>query len=102
MLPSYREGLPRTLVEAAAVGRAVITTDVPGCRDAIVPGVTGLLVASRNVQQLEYAIEYLIDNPDQRVEMGKKGRVNAERKFSIIPVVEKHMDIYSVLTCTID
>src|SRR5690606_38436476 len=52
VLPSYREGLPKSLVEAAACGRAVVTTDVPGCRDAITPGVTALLVPVRDAQAL--------------------------------------------------
>ncbi|MCD0506098.1 glycosyltransferase family 4 protein, partial [Bordetella petrii] len=56
VLPSYREGLPRSLIEAAACGRAVVTTDVPGCRDAIEPDVTGLLVPARDAQALAYAI----------------------------------------------
>ena len=94
VLPSYREGLPKSLIEAAACGRAVVTTDVPGCRDAIVPDVTGLLVAMKSTLELEYAIEDLILNPKKTIEMGIKGRKFAEEAFSIEDVIEKHFDIY--------
>lgn len=94
VLPSYREGLPKSLIEAAACGRAVVTTDVPGCRDAIVPNVTGLLVAVKSTFELEFAIEDLILNPKKTIEMGRKGRKFAEKFFSIEDVIEKHLDIY--------
>lgn len=95
VLPSYREGLPKILIEAAASGRAVVTTDVPGCRDAIVPGETGLLVPVRNAEALADAIELLINDPDRRQIMGKAGRVLAEREFSIEKVIHAHLDLYS-------
>lgn len=96
-LPSYREGLPKCLVEAAACGRAVITTNVPGCRDAIKPDVTGLLVPVRNSTALADAIQYLLENPSVRMKMGESGRKLAENSFTIESVVEKHMDIYREL-----
>ena len=61
-LPSYREGLPKSLIEAAAAGRAVVTTDVPGCRDAIIPNITGILVPSRDSLLLANAFEWLIEH----------------------------------------
>ena len=70
VLPSYREGLPKSLIEAAACGRAVVTTDVPGCRDAIEPGVSGLLVPARDHVALADAIQLLIKDPVKRKEMG--------------------------------
>ncbi|MFT4059314.1 MAG: glycosyltransferase family 4 protein [Legionella sp.] len=97
VLPSYREGLPKILVEAAACGRAVITTDVPGCRDAIEPNQTGLLVPVRNVDALALAIKQLIDDPSYRQQLGKAGRALAEREFAIERIVAKHLDVYQEL-----
>lgn len=94
VLPSYREGLPKVLIEAAACGRAVITTDVPGCRDAIEPNVTGLLCQVRNSQSLANQIEKLILDNNLRNSMGKAGRELAKKEFDIKKVVEKHFDIY--------
>lgn len=95
VLPSYREGLPKVLVEAAAAGRAVITTDVPGCRDAIEPGVTGVLVPVKNVDLLAEAIEKLIVDAPLRQTMGRAGRVLAEREFGIEKIVDRHLEIYA-------
>lgn len=97
VLPSYREGLPKVLVEAAACGRAVITTDVPGCRDAIDPDVSGLLVPVRDAQALADAIQCLLEAPERRREMGKAGRALAERAFAIESIVAQHMEIYNAL-----
>lgn len=98
VLPSYREGLPKVLIEAAACGRAVVTTDVPGCRDAIISGHTGLLVPVKNPQALAEAIEKLILNEGLRRSMGKAGRELAESEFTIEKVVSVHMDIYKAVT----
>ena len=80
-LPSYREGLPKSLVEAAACGRAVVTTDVPGCRDAIEANETGLLVPIKNAKALAEAINHLAKKPNLRKRMGVAGRVLAEKNF---------------------
>lgn len=96
-LPSYREGLPKGLVEAAACGRAVVTTDVPGCRDAIEPEVTGVLVPVKNAPALADAIQMLVETPERRLRMGKAGRELAERAFSIDRIVEQHLAIYKEL-----
>lgn len=96
-LPSYREGLPKGLVEAAACGRAVITTDVPGCRDAIEPNVTGILVPVKNAMALADAIQVLIEAPERRLRMGKAGRELAEQAFSIDRIVKQHLAIYKEL-----
>jgi len=97
VLPSYREGLPKALLEAAACGRAVVTTDVPGCRDAIEPNVTGLLVPVRDPVALADAIQWLIDNPELRQQMGRAGRELAESEFAIEKIVLRHLDIYREL-----
>ncbi|WP_438436804.1 glycosyltransferase family 4 protein [Kluyvera sichuanensis] len=96
-LPSYREGLPKCLVEAAACGRAVVTTDVPGCRDAIEAQITGLLVSVRDAESLADAIEFLLNNPEKRIQMGKSGRLLAENEFSIGYIVDQHLSIYREL-----
>ena len=97
-LPSfYREGLPKSLIEAAAASRAVVTTDHPGCRDAIIPNKTGLLVPIKDSQKLANAIQYLIENPKIRVKMGKEGRILAEKHFTIEKTVKLHIQIYENL-----
>ena len=96
-LPSYREGFPKTLMEAAAARRAVITTNVPGCRDAIIPNKTGLLVPVKNSRALANAIEDLIKNSKKRLKMAKAGRELAEREFAIENIVNAHIKIYESL-----
>ena len=96
-LPSYREGFPKSLIEAAAAGRAVVTTDVPGCRDAIIPNKTGLLVPIKDSQKLADALQWLIENPKERIIMGKEGRKFAEKEFSIEKIILNHLDIYQDL-----
>jgi glycosyltransferase involved in cell wall biosynthesis len=97
VLPSYREGLPKILIEAAACGRVVVTTDVPGCRDAILPGITGFLVPVCDDQALAENILQLLENRVLCESMGKAGRVFAERVFDVRQVVEKHLQIYNEL-----
>lgn len=97
VLPSYREGLPKTLVEAAACGRAVVTTDVPGCRDAIIPGETGLLVPAKDSDALTEAIETLLADEATRKAMGAAGRLLAERNFAVETIVAAHLGIYHEL-----
>ena len=97
VLPSYREGLPKVLLEAAACGRPVITTDVPGCRAAIEEGKTGLLVPPRDSSSLADKIEYLLGNKELLRKMGNAGRKLAEENFSLDKVVSAHLKIYSSL-----
>ncbi len=96
-LPSYREGLPKSLVEAAACGRVVVTTDVPGCRDAIDPGKSGVLVPPRDAMALADAIQCLVENSEERRAMGRAGRELAEREFAIERIVDAHLAIYREL-----
>lgn len=93
-LPSYREGLPKSLVEAAACGRAVVTTDVPGCRDAITPDITGVLVPAKDSLGLADALQALIKSPELRYKMGREGRKLAEEAFAIERIVAQHIEIY--------
>lgn len=96
-LPSYREGLPKALIEAAACGRAVVTTDVPGCRDAIEPGVTGLLVPPRDGVALADALQALLEDGDMRRRMGSAGRELAEQEFCIERIISAHFAAYEAL-----
>ena len=96
-LPSYREGLPKVLIEAAACGRAVVTTDTPGCRDAIKQDITGLLVPIRDAIALAEAIKCLIKDNVLRQEMGRAGRDLAKSEFDIDKVIAAHLTIYQEL-----
>jgi len=81
VLPSYREGVPRSTQEAMAIGRPVITTDVPGCRETVENGVNGFLVPPQNIEELAREMIFFIENPEQIILMGKKSREIAEKEF---------------------
>ncbi|HUS54352.1 MAG TPA: glycosyltransferase family 4 protein [Thermohalobaculum sp.] len=99
VLPSYyREGLPKALIEAAACGRPVVTTDAPGCRDAIIADLTGRLVPVRDIPALADAMRGLIDDKATRLRMGSAGRALAEQAFSIEHVTRRHVEIYNCLS----
>jgi glycosyltransferase involved in cell wall biosynthesis len=95
VLPSYREGLPKSLIEAAAVGRPIITTDTVGCRECVTDGWNGYLVPVRDTQILSQKMKILIEDMEKRKQMGKNSRLLAEREFSINKVIEKHLQIYN-------
>jgi glycosyltransferase involved in cell wall biosynthesis len=96
-LPSYREGAPKALLEACAAGRAIITTDSPGCRDVVRAGENGLLVPPRDVAALAAAIGRLVADPELRARMGAAGRARAEREFGVERVVQSHLELYGEL-----
>lgn len=96
-LPSYREGLPKTLLEAAACGRALVATDVPGCREIVIDGHNGLLVEVRNVAALAAALRQLIENPVLRAEYGRAGRALVEAEFSDEIVIQQTLALYADL-----
>jgi glycosyltransferase involved in cell wall biosynthesis len=97
VLSSYREGMPKVLLEAQALGRPIVTTDVPGCREAIENGKTGFLVKVKDAKSLADAIEKLINNDELCLEFSHNARVLAEQKFDIKQVVNTHMHIYDKL-----
>lgn len=98
VLPSYyREGMPRVLLEAAAAGLPVITTDVPGCRDAVADGTTGVLVRPRDVDSLISAMRHLAGDADLRAAMGTAGRDRAAALFSVEAVATQLRSIYRQL-----
>ena len=96
-LPSYREGLPKSLLEGAASGRAMIATDVPGCREVVRDGVTGLLVPPRDARALAEAMRRLGEDPGLRRRLGKAAREKAEILFSVEDVVRDTFLIYDEL-----
>ena len=83
VLPSYREGTPRSVLEAMAMGRPVITTDAPGCRETVVHGENGFLIPVRDVSALVRAMETLIRKPDLVIRMGHRSRELAEQKYNV-------------------
>lgn len=83
VLPSYREGTPRTVLEAMAMGRPVITTDAPGCRETVVDGENGFLVQVKSVDELATAMLRFIEHPDLAAVMGRCSRRIAEEKYDV-------------------
>jgi glycosyltransferase involved in cell wall biosynthesis len=93
VLPSYREGVPRTLLEAAAVGRPIITTDSIGCREVVDNGINGYLIQPRNASDLAEKMELMISLTwDERNEMGKRSREKVEREFDERIVISKYLE----------
>lgn len=95
ILPSYREGMPKTLIEACAMGRAIITTDAIGCRECVDEGINGFKVPVKDSKSLAIAIERLVNDPDKIIQMGKASRIKAESEFDINFVIKKHLEIYN-------
>ena len=92
----YGEGVPKVLLEAASSGRAIVTTDHPGCREAVRDGENGLLVPVKNAAATADAIEKLLQDPQRRKAMGLRGRARAEQEFDARIIVEKTLKIYRV------
>ncbi|MCG5529230.1 MULTISPECIES: glycosyltransferase family 4 protein [Halorhodospira] len=83
VLPSYREGTPRTVLEAMATGRAIITTDAPGCRETVEPGVNGVLVPPRDTAALAEAMETFIHEPERAERMGRESLRLARERYAV-------------------
>jgi len=94
-LPSYREGLPKSLLEALACGKPCVTTDTPGCREVVTDGVNGFLVPVKNEKRLAEALETLIRNPSLRATMGSKGRERAVAEFDENIIILQMLGIYA-------
>lgn len=97
VLPSYREGLPKVLLEAAACGRPMVATDVPGCREVVEDGVTGVLVPPREAAPLAEAIAALLVDPVRCERMGHAARALAEREFGLPAVIDSTLAVYREL-----
>jgi glycosyltransferase involved in cell wall biosynthesis len=96
-LPSYREGIPRALIEAAATARAIVATDVPGCREVVRHRENGLLVPARNPAALAAALEELVARPEVREAMGRRGRQLAEAELSAAVTIGQVLSAYEAL-----
>ena len=90
----YREGVPKSLIEASAIGRPIVTTNSIGCKDVVEDGVNGYLITIKDSEMLAQRLKTLFDDKELRVAMGKKSREFAERDFSVENVVKTHLDIY--------
>jgi glycosyltransferase involved in cell wall biosynthesis len=93
-LPSYREGLPKSLLEASSCARPVVTTDVPGCREIVHEGDNGFLVEARNPTALADALARLIADPELRHRMGQRGRARVLSEFAQERIVEQVLALY--------
>lgn len=93
----YKEGIPKSLIEAAAIGRPIVTTQNIGCKEVVEEGVNGYLVPVKDPVSLAEKIKLLIDDKNLRIRMGKASREIAEKNFSLDEVVEKHLAIYQEL-----
>ena len=94
VLPSYREGVAKAMLEAAACGRPIITTDVPGCREVVRNGVDGFTVPCRDWHHLADAMETLAKDTERRRAMGRAARERAERMFGLDDIVQSTLDLY--------
>ncbi|HUI57770.1 MAG TPA: glycosyltransferase family 4 protein [Bryobacteraceae bacterium] len=96
-LPSYREGIPRVLLEASLAGRAIVTTDTPGCRDVVVHGQSGLLVPPKDAESLAEALSLLLNGPALRERCAAEARRRTIERFSLDAVVARTLDLYDCL-----
>lgn len=97
VLPSYREGIPKSLIEACAIGRPIVTTDAIGCRECVEEGKNGFAVPLKSGEALASALEKLIQNKDLREKMGEYSRYKAEREFDQEDVIKIHLQLYNKL-----
>jgi glycosyltransferase involved in cell wall biosynthesis len=99
VLPSYREGVPRTLMEASAMGRPIVATDVPGCREVVAEGVNGLLCEARDAASLAASLARMLDLGDAaRADMAGRGRKKIEKEFDERVVVQRYRDLIREIT----
>ncbi len=93
VLPSYREGTPRSVLEAMAMGRAIVTTDAPGCRETIRDGVEGHLVPIRDADALADAMARMLDDPRRTAAMADAAHARAREKYDVAIVNRQMMDL---------
>ena len=94
ILPSYREGLPKGLLEASASGKPIITTNVPGCRDVVINNKNGIVVNPKDIEELYLAMKKMINNKNLRIKMGKEGRNFIKKKFLIGNTAKNLVELY--------
>lgn len=95
-LPSYREGLPKSLVEAMAVGRPIVTTNAPGCKECVIDGYNGYMVEIKDPQQLAAALDKLLSDEELRIKMGNASREYMEGEMGLKTVIDKTFSLYEV------
>lgn len=95
----YREGVPKSLIDACAVGRPIVTTCSIGCKDVVDDGVNGFLIPVKDSDALAEKLRVLLEDKDLRVKMGKASRAKAEQEFALEKVIKKHIDIYNEVGC---
>lgn len=93
----YKEGIPKSLIEAAAIGRPIVSTQNVGCKEVVTDGINGFLVPVKDPQAIADKLKKLVSNKDLRIKMGKASREIAEKNFSLDEVVKKHLEIYQEL-----
>lgn len=93
----YREGVPKSLIEASAIGRPIVTTNSVGCRDTVVDGENGFIVPPHSPEEIAKALKKLIEDPALRERMGRKSREIAERDYDVNEVAAIHLNIYNLL-----
>ena len=93
----YREGLPKSLIDACAVGRPIVTTNSVGCKDVVDDGVNGFLIPVKDSKALAEKLRILIEDKELRVRMGKASRAKAEQEFDLEKVIKKHLEIYNCI-----
>ncbi|MDF1881430.1 glycosyltransferase family 4 protein [Sulfurimonas sp. MAG313] len=98
VLPSYREGLPRTLLEAASMSKAIVTTNAIGCKEVVDDGINGFLVPVKNTHALTQKISILLNDENMRVRFGIKSRQKALKEFDVKIVVQKYLEMYEEMT----
>ena len=96
VLPSYREGMPRTVLEAMAMARPIITTDAPGCRETVVDGVNGYRVKVQDSPSLYHAMEAFILNPQRIDTFGRQSRSLAKQKFDVKKINNTLLDVMGI------
>ena len=97
VLPSYREGFPRSIIEASAMAKPIIATNVRGCHEAVDDRNNGILVPVKDSKKLADAILCLLKNPEQSLKMGLKGRERAEKEFNELSICQRVMREYNTL-----
>ena len=97
VLPSYREGMPKSLIEACAIGRAIVTTNAIGCKECVDEGINGYKVSVYSSQELANALEQLINNHAMIKVMGHNSRIKSEEEFNVNNVIRIHLETYNKL-----
>ena len=94
ILPSYREGMPKILLEASSIGRAIITTNVPGCKECVIDNKNGFVIEPKNTEKIVLAMMKFVTDKNLIHTMGIESRKIAEKEYSIYKVIRDHLSIY--------